>query len=194
MPTASTSRAASTRRQNAVTSGTGYALLTVAGTSVSTASTCSAAPPRWSAPSSTASRPPAASRSRTISPAFPPSRSRPARPGPLRQRRARDARRRRGQRIAAGETLVAIDYRPLTGELYGLAVNAAADTARSTLRSEAAPRPRSARPAELRSSPAAARSTCRRAATAWTSIRPSTTSASPPNPGSISASIPPARR
>ena len=30
--------------------------------------------------------------------------------------------------IAAGETLVGIDYRPLTGELYGLAVNAAADT------------------------------------------------------------------
>ena len=30
--------------------------------------------------------------------------------------------------IGAGETLVAIDYRPLTGELYGLAVDAAADT------------------------------------------------------------------
>ena len=30
--------------------------------------------------------------------------------------------------IVAGETLVGIDYRPLTGELYGLAVNAAADT------------------------------------------------------------------
>ena len=30
--------------------------------------------------------------------------------------------------IDASETLVGIDYRPLTGELYGLAVNAAADT------------------------------------------------------------------
>ena len=30
--------------------------------------------------------------------------------------------------IVVGETLVGIDYRPLTGELYGLAVNAAADT------------------------------------------------------------------
>ena len=31
--------------------------------------------------------------------------------------------------LAAGETLVAIDFRPATGQLYGLGVNAAADTA-----------------------------------------------------------------
>ena len=113
-------------------------------------------------------------------------------PGPLRQRGARNARRQRDQRDrrrrdAGRHRLSSADRRALRprggcrrGHRHAL----------SAPGPEAAPRPRSACPAALRSSPAAARSTCRPAATAWTSIRPSTASASPPNPGSTSASIP----
>ncbi len=72
--------------------------------------------------------------------------------------------------LTAGETLVGIDFRPVNGLLYGLGVNAGADTGRST---SSPPAP--ALPA--RSAASRAPATCRAGTSASTSIRRSTASA-----------------
>jgi hypothetical protein len=89
--------------------------------------------------------------------------------------------------VAGAEDLIGIDWRPQTGQLFGLGVDDALDTARSTASTRRRVRPHpSARPARSPSwTQEATRSTCprQRAAMDSTSTRRSTVSAWSPTPG-----------